>query len=504
MDLRAERWSLNLNGTYADNDRTLTEASGVSTVDVAKEDRDLSVASTLSIGFIPTLPMSLSYEHNWIQNAEDAAAIEDIQNDSLVFLAEGTLGTLGLELGGSLENSVDGITDTEIFSSNGNLAVNIPLLSFLHLRPGIAPTYSRTDYLNGDYSLFTTLVTDLGFYFPLSEALELRLVAGIANTWSRDRVSSLVTEYPTQATWQGETGLEWQQESGFFTSAVYSLATIYQSGAESNQSHQSALSAGWRNPEEGGALQSVEAAADLSVQIDDSGGMDSAEGHWNAGVDLQPLETMTLSGGYSGSISKAEIPLSWAHQLSSELIHTPDPMLNYQLAATVTDASSEEVHTLTADSLARVTLLPEWNLKVYTISVGENLAISRELPDGTEQDILVRTFGSAAIPVFSFLQLRYAFTWEYVNRISQSGPPGNAFLHLTGLTLSGEVLPFSLTTDYQVGHGFRGLRHDLNANFDVPFQRGFGLKGEASFSSYSEEGKTVNPYLVGLHGVYEY
>ncbi len=504
VDIRAQRWSLDLSGSYKDGGRTLSEASGLSTVDVDKEDMDFQIASNLSLGLIPTLPMSLSYEHGWIQASEDAADIEDQQSDSLVFLAEGMLGTVGLKLGGSVENTVDGITDMETFSSGGNLTVNIPLLSFLHLRPEIAPVYTRTDYVNGDYTLSTTLDTNLGFYFPLSEALELRLVAGIANTWSSDRESGVVTENPFQTTWQGETGLDWQRESGFFSSADYSLASTFQSGAEPNQSHQSAFSAGWRNPQERGVLQSLEARTDLSVQIDDSGGVDSAEGHWNAGLNLQPLKTMTVSGGYNGSIGKGETPVAWTHQLETELSHAPDPLLNYQLAASVIDTASEGAHTLTADGLGQVTLLPVWNLKVYTVGVGENLVLSQELPGGNNRDILAKTFSSVAIPLFSFLQLRYNFTWEWVNRTSESGPPGNAFQHLTGLTLSGEDLPFSLTTDYQLSHGFRGLRHDLSANLDVPFQRGFGLKGEASFSRYSEEGNTVNPFLVGLHGVYEY
>ena len=504
VDLRAERWSLDLSGSYEDSERTLSEASGLSTTDVDKEDMDLQIASNLSLGLIPTLPMSLSYEHSWIQASEDAAEIEDQQSDSLVFLAEGTLGTVGLKLGGSVANTVDGITDIETFSSSGNLMVNIPLLSFLHLRPEIAPIYTRTEYVNGDYTLSTTLDTNLGFYFPLSEALELRLVAGIANTWSSDRESGVVTENPSQATWQGETGLDWQRDSGFFSSLEYSLASTFQSGAGPNLSHQSALSAGWRNPQERGVLQNLEAGTDLSVQIDESGEVDNGEGRWNVGVNLQPLKTMTLNGGYNGSVNRGETPVAWTHQLETELSHAPDPLLNYQLAASVTDTSSEGAHTLTTDGLGQVTLLPQWNLKVYTISGGENLVLSQELPGGSNQDILAKTFSSVAIPLFSFLQLRYTFTWEWVNRTSESGPPGNAFQHLSGLTLSGEDLPFSLTTDYQLTHGFRGLRHDLNAGLDVPFRKGFGLKGEASFSHYSEEGNTVNPFLVGLHGVYEY
>lgn len=504
VDLRAQRWSLDLSGSYEDGERTLSEASGLSTADVDKGDMDLQIASNLSLGLIPTLPMSLSYEHSWIQASEDAAEIEDQQSDSLVFLAEGTLGTVGLKLGGSVANTVDGITDMETFSSGGNLMVNIPLLSFLHLRPVIAPVYTRTEYANGDYTLSTTLDTNLGFYFPLSEALELRLVAGIANTWSSDRESGVVTENPSQATWQGETGLDWQRESGFFSSLEYSLASTFQSDADPNQSHQSALSAGWRNPQERGVLQNLEAGTDLSVQIDESGVVDSGEGRWNVGVNLQPLKTMTLNGGYNGSVNRGETPVAWTHQLETELSHAPDPLLNYQLATSVTDTSSEGAHTLTTDGLGQVTLLPEWNIKVYTISLGENLVLSQQLPGGSNQYILAKTFSSVAIPLFSFLRLRYNFTWEWVNRTSESGPPGNAFQHLTGLTLSGGDLPFSLTTDYQLTHGFRGLRHDLNAGLDVPFRKGFGLKGEASFSHYSEEGNTVNPFLVGLHGVYEY
>jgi hypothetical protein len=504
VDLTAERWSLDLNGSYGDSARSLTEASGVSTVDVDKETTDLLVASTLNASFIPTLPMSLSYQHSMSQDSEDGSSIEDTQSDSADLLAQGTLGTVGLELGGSVEHSVDGITDVETFGAGGNLELNFPLLPFLHLRPGVAPLYSRTDYLNGDYNLSTTLDADLGFYFPLSEAFELRLVAGIANTWSSERVSGTVTDHPSQATWQGETGVEWQPESGYFTSAAYSLSSSFQSGAEPNQAHQGDLSLGWRNPREQGTLQNVEAGTDFSMQFDDTGELESADGHWSAGVDLQPVKTMSLSSSYSGSIDKSETPVVLTHQLESELSHAPDPLLNYQLAASVEDSISEEVHSLTADGLGQVTLLPQWNLKVYTVSLGENLAFSRELPEAAEPYVVAKTFSSVAIPLASFLKVRYDFTWEWVNQISEGGASGNAFQHLAGLTLAGDVLPFSLTTEYQIGHGFRGVRHDLNADLEVPFNRGFGLKGEASFSRYTEEGATVSPFLFGLHGVYEY
>ena len=213
---------------------------------------------------------------------------------------------------------------------------------------------------------------------------------------------------------------------------------------------------------------------------------------------------MRLSNSYTGSINKSETPAVWTHQLESELSHAPDPLLNYQLAASITDSISQEIHSLTADGLGQVTLLPQWNLKVYSVSLGENLAFSQELPDATEPYLLAKTFSSVSVPLASFLKVRYGFTWEWVNQISEGGPSGNAFQHLTGLTLAGYDLPFSLTTEYQIGHGFRGLRHDLNANLEVPFDRGFGLKGEASFSHYTEEGATVSPFLFGLHGVYEY
>jgi len=500
VDLTAERWSLDLNGSYGDSARSLTETSGVSTVDVEKEKTDLLLASTLNAAFIPTLPMSLSYQHSMSQDSEDGSSIEDTVIDAADFLAQGTLGTVGLELGGSVEHSVDGITDQETLGAGGNLSVNFPVLPFLHLRPGIAPLYSRTDYVNGDYTSSTTLDSDLGLYFPLTEVLEFRLVAGIANTWPEDQDG----KKQSLATWQGETGVEWQPESGYFTSAAYSLSSTFQSGAEPNQSHQGDLSLGWRNPGERGTMQNVEAGTDFSIQFDDSGDLVNADGHWSAGVALQPVKTMSLSNSYSGSINKSTTPAVWTHQLKSELSHAPDPLLNYQLAATVTDSISEEIHSLITDGLGQVTLLPRWNLKVYTVSLGENVAFSRELPDGAEPYILAKTFSSVAVPITSFLTVRYDFTWEWVNQTSEGGPSGNAFLHLTGLTLSGENLPFSLTTDYQIGHGFRGLRHDLGANLDVPFDRGFGLKGEASFSHYTEEGATVSPFLFGLHGVYEY
>jgi len=508
VDIAAQKWSLNLNGSYGDRTQIVSEAGGLSTADVDKEDAELLITSTLNAGFIPNLPMSLSYRHDLMRQSETTSgtmeSLEDTTSDSLDFMAAGTLGRFGLELDGSLEHSVDGITEVETLSSSGSLSVNIPVLPFLHLRPVLAPVFTKSEQIDGDYTLSTSLAGDLGLYFPLSEALELRLVAGLANTWSSERVSGVVSEDPSQAIWLGESGLEWQPEAGPFASLQYSLAAIYQTGAEPNHSHRGTVSAGWRNPGEQSGLRTLEAGSDFSIQLDESGALDSAESHWNAAADFQPGENLTVDAAYTGSITKSESPAVWTHQLEGGLSHAPDPLLSYQLAATVADASVDQIHTLQADGLAQVTLSPVWNLKAYSITVGENLFYSRELPGQAEQDFLAKTFSSVAVPLGSAVKLRYEFSWEWINRISEGGPPGSAFLHLTGLTLSGVRLPFSLSTDYQIGHGYRGVRHDLTAGLDVPFKKGFGLKAEASVSHYREEDVPVSPYLIGVHGVYEY
>ncbi len=504
FDLTAERWSAALSGSYRDSERTLSELSGLSTEDVEKQDMDLLIASTVNASFMPTLPMSLSYEHGWIQQAEDADKTEDRQSDTLTFLTEGTLGTLGLEMSASVERTADASTEMNTFSSSGSLAVNVPLLSFLHLRPGLSPVYTRTEYANGDQALSTALDADLGLYFPLSESLESRLVAGRVDTWSNDREGG-VEQNVHQVTWKGETGVDWQPSSGLFSSAEYTIAaTGAADGEAQTQSHGSALALGWRNPANRGWLRTVETGADLNLVTSGGDGLETLESHWNAGLDLEPVETMTLSGDYSGTMGEADTPAAWTHTLATELSHAPDPLLNYQLAASFTDQATGDGHTYTTDGLGQVTLLPQWNLKVYTVSVGENLVFSVEPPDQDSKDVLARTFFSAGVPLSSFIQLRYNFDWEWVNRISETGPAGNAFRHLTGLTISGELLPFSLTADYGLSHGFRGLRHDFNAILDIPFQRGFGIKGNASLSRYRENGVTVTPFLLGLNGVYEY
>lgn len=151
--------------------------------------------------------------------------------------------------------------------------------------------------------------------------------------------------------------------------------------------------------------------------------------------------------------------------------------------------------------LGAVNLNPRWNLFVYSFGISENLSFTRQ---SSGDDILSTARYTMAIPISGFLQTRYGFDWEWINRTAPGAGPGNSFTHLAGLTLSGETLPLSWTTEYAFSHGYGDIRHDVSSILQVPFREGFSLNGEFKLSHYLENGQVMLPFLLGFNLVYEF
>ena len=150
---------------------------------------------------------------------------------------------------------------------------------------------------------------------------------------------------------------------------------------------------------------------------------------------------------------------------------------------------------------AGFTLRPRWRLNVYTVDVSETLAITN---GSSGNDVLSTAALNLTIPVAPEIGTRLGAQWERINRTAPGEDPGNNFYYTAGLSVAGEAAPFSLSLQYSVSHGYRGVRHDVGSELLVPFRRGFALEGVFSLSSYQEDGSSSLPFLLGLNLVYEF
>ena len=224
------------------------------------------------------------------------------------------------------------------------------------------------------------------------------------------------------------------------------------------------------------------------------------EKKWSSGFQVSPARMMNLKAAYSGGYKGAS-ENEWNHNVEASYDHEPDPLLNYLAGFSFSHTYSTANRVLKHEYLGAVNLKPQRNMFVYSFGISENLSVARQ---SSGEDILSMAGYTMSIPISVFLQTRYGFDWEWINRTAPGAGPGNNFKHLAGLTLSGETLPLSLTTEYAFSHGYGGIRHDVSSILQVPFRQGFSLNGEFNLSYYLENGQVMLPFLLGFNLVYEF
>lgn len=486
IGLTAERFSLNAGGSFASN-TTLTEGVIATTMDAA-------IKASASTTVMPSLPITLSYLHNGKQAEGQTEAGLPVQSDSLKLSSAGSIGPVGIEVAGALDRSADAELRLETLGTNGRLQVTVPVMRTLSILARLTPSASRTEYAaTGGIVSSTSIESGLGLLFPLFETLKISLIAGRVDTWSASEgIPGALPPY--QVTWSGQLGAEARNRFGVSASPEWKIAKT----VGGNLVNTVSLAGEWAAEREG-FLKEARARGELSFVNGDGGEFLESRDTWSAAVAMTPLEKMSLTASYSGSFDGgpgAAAGASWSHKANAQLSHEPDALLDYTANAALEARHAAGVSTATQRYAAGVNVKPRWGERQLLFSLAETVTISTAA--------LSKASCSVSVPLVPSVVTRYALDWEWIDRTTADGGPGHAFRHLAGVSVSDASLPVSFSAEYAFSHGYRGLRHDLEASLRFPFSRGLLLEGSLALGSFQDDGVPRLPFLFSLALVYRF
>lgn len=483
LSLEFERMQFKTSGGFK---QTLSE-----TADVNSEDTDAKFSAAVSSGLIETLPMSLDYQSTWIEREDDTIQTESGRRDELTFKTAGTLGETGVELDADLEYEEDWEEKSENFGTTGNLKISVPFGQNFALKMKTVPIYSRSKTTVSELKS-TSIETGVGVSWILNEELQTGVEGGRIDAWS----DGSGTEYNSyQSSWKGGLGIDYLPSEGFFTGPSYT----YAKAAGGNRTHDLLLPLGWCGL---GRLKEISAKGMSTLIRADAGDRVKDAVDWMLNTTFVPADNMNLNSDYQGGYLWQEGEESWNHKMTVDFSHYPDPNLKYHGAYKLSNNQEDQAEDLWEQQyLVGMTVKPVISYKIYTVEVSETLDTSN---GSTGDDALSSTVLKVSFPIGSELSTRFSFEWEWINRTSIGGDPGNYLHYSAGLSLAGKQIPFSLTADYALAYGYRGFRNDISSGIKVPLKKGYSIDSNFTLSSYEENDQNQLHWLLGLNLVYEF
>jgi len=487
---------------------------------LSTDDISTLIDASISMNYIESLPISLSYTHKIIQKKEGTnnsiTTTGDNFGDVATLKALGDLGGFNLNLTSNFNNLVDNAKGMINTGFAGSLSVVSPLLSFVKIEVLLSPTASTVRYTETqNETSSTTLESGIGLIFPLTGGITLTTRGGRFDSWITQSGPNTGEYTPYISGWKASTEMNYKNNGGLSAKTEYKLRTT-----EDSFNHQASISGGY-HPESKSStekrwLKKLTANGTLNQQYNNTWELDNNKLTWGTDIIISPTDKISLSGKYIGSMMGIN-EYDWANTFSTLFKHQPDPMLLYGITAGLKNLLyANGTNSVTQNYSASLTLTPQWNLKVYTFGIGENLSLTNSQNQNTasvlrssSKSILSKLSYEMGIPILSFLQTRYHLTWEWLSTettetTNTTSTSGNNFQHIFGITVSGNPIPFSLTTTYSLSHGTRGTRHDVNSTLNLPFGKSFSLEGRFSMSYYTDNGAEKLPFLAGLNLAYQF
>ena len=483
LALEFERLQFQTSGGFS---QTLNQAA-----EIDSEDADARFGLSVSSGLIETLPMSLEYESVWVNREDIGVETESSRSDELAFKTVGTVGVVGLDIRGDLEYEDDREAESERLGLAGSMTTTVPLQEQLGLLLNLKPVYSRSDTQTSELRS-TSLESGVGVSWLPQEELEATVRASRVDAWS----SGEGTAYEAyQNSWKGGLGVNYLPRQGFFAGPAYDFTKA----VGGNASHDLFLLLGWRGEE---IVKELSGKSSSTFIRTESGDRVKDALDWQLLATLLLAERMNLSGEYEGGYVSEEAGETWNHELGTEFSHTPDPGLTYRGAATLTTTREETTGSEWEQQyIAALTVKPFINYVQYTVDMSETLDLSS---GASGDDVLSSALTRLAFPLSNELKGRVGFEWEWINRTSIGADAGNYFHYSAGLSVAGNIVPFSLNADYVLGYGYRGLRHDFSSGIQVPLQGGYVLDGDFTLSSYEENNERNLYWVATLNLVYSF
>lgn len=494
--LAFEAWQLEVGGGYHQQDSN--QATG-STGELSGDAR-----AALTLAFIPTLPISATYSFQQLtQNQSDFTGAFAKITDSATHLASlkatGTLGIVEVDTGANFSSVNDAATNMQSTVLGGNVGVTVPLASWVKAFATFLPKYNATSYSQtGNSVQNTSLESDAGFLFPISGQLALKVGAGTIEQWSAQSGPSAYTDPTVPAssvTWKGLTGLEWKQDA-LSASATYGFGKVVSGPFV----HSLDALFGFHG-EKGSFVNDISAGGSDTLSLDDSGAVVNNQASWKTSAGLGSQDSLAVNASYTGSADGIS-QLSLTNTAHLGVTHQLIPELSYAVSGDLTNSQGPDIQpTLLQTYQGKLTVAPRFGDRTVTFTADDTLGI-----DVLQSPTLVVSKAGAgvAVPIVQILSARYRFDWEWDSATAPGAGPDSEFRNAVGLTLSGQPLPISLTTDYALSFGFRGLRHDGTASLSATFWKGFVLTSSVTVSEYDAGAGPTVPFLATISGAYSF
>ncbi|WP_319415479.1 hypothetical protein [Marispirochaeta aestuarii] len=483
LALDLERFQLKTSGGFS---QSLSTAEDLST-----EDSDARFSAAVSSGLLETMPMSLEYQSVWVNRQDEGIETESSRSDELGFKTVGTIGTLGVDLRGNLDYENDREEMTESLATVGKLTVSVPVQEQLAVLVSLSPLYNRSETDSSDLRS-TSMESGLGINWAPREFFDTTLKASRVDAWS----SGEGVDYEDyQNSWRSGVGLNYLPPEGWFAGPEYTF-TKAEGG---NLSHDLLLLLGWHGREE---LTEISGNSSSSFIRSENGDRVKDTIDWQLKAALMPTERMNLDGEYQGGYIWQVEGETWNQEVELDFRHSPDPGLSYRSSAALSSIREEDEPAQWEQQYAAgLSVKPLINFIEYRVDASETVDVSS---DSTGDDILSSALMKVAFPLNQALSGRVGFQWEWINRVSIDGDPGNYYHYTTGLSLAGKGAPVSLTADYGIAHGYRGLRQDISSGVKVPLRGGYSLNGDFTLSSYEEDDEDKLYWVFSLNLVYDF
>jgi hypothetical protein len=184
------------------------------------------------------------------------------------------------------------------------------------------------------------------------------------------------------------------------------------------------------------------------------------------------------------------------------MTHQVIPEVSYGLGADLAQSEGPDVQpTFLQSYQGKLTVAPRFGDRAVTFNADETVALNVMISPVL---VVSKAGAGVAVPVFSVLSTRYRFDWEWDSMTAPGAGADSNYRNALGLTLAGQGLPFSLTAEYALSFGFRGLRHDVTSSATATLWQGFTLQGSLVLSEYDIGAGPTWPYLVTLSAAYSF
>ncbi len=298
-------------------------------------------------------------------------------------------------------------------------------------------------------------------------------------------------------TWKATAGVELKQQEGISASSNYGFGKTvggpYINSLDANVS--------WHG-QKNDPVKELAAGGSDSVSVDDSGAVVDNRASWKASVQFGDQGALAGGATYVGSadgISQVSLT-NTAHANISHQV-TPEDLL--RAGGDLSDSLGPDIQsTLIQSSQAKLTVAPRFGDRVVTFTADDILALDLEASPNT---IVSKAGAGVSVPVLPFLSSRYRFDWEWDSQpFAGAAAADSNYRNALGLTLSGPGVPFTLSTEYALSFGFRGLRHDGTLSLSAALWKGFALQGSLVVGEYDLNGAPAYPFLASLNGSYSF